>query len=196
MKIFSDDYFDKMDTEGKKLINIVLNNAMKMGQLIDGLLAFSQLGRKELEKSRISMQDMAESAWEELKKIEPDRQLECHIHDLPDALGDRVTLHQVWANLISNAIKYTRSRAKAVIEIGSFKEKGRTVYYVKDNGAGFNMDYYDKLFGVFQRLHAHHEFEGTGVGLAIVQRVIAKHGGRIWADAKPNEGATFFFSLA
>jgi PAS domain S-box-containing protein len=196
MNIFSEEYSDQFDDEAKKLTAIVLNNAVKMGQLIDGLLAFSHLGRKELEKGGISMKEMVTGIWEELKKMEQGRDLECRILSLPDALGDRVTIRQVWTNLISNAIKYTRRKPKGTIEIGASTAEDSIIYYVKDNGAGFNMQYYDKLFGVFQRLHSQQEFEGTGVGLAIVQRIIAKHGGKIWAEAKQNEGATFYFSLA
>jgi PAS domain S-box-containing protein len=196
MNIFSEEYMDKLDTEGQRLIDTVLRNSLKMGQLIDDLLAFSQLGRRELTKGIVSMNHLAVGIYEEQRRMEPNREIAFSTQELPSAYADTVTIRQVWTNLISNAIKYTRNTEKAVIEIG-FKDQGdSTIYFVKDNGAGFDMKYYDKLFGVFQRLHAFHEFDGTGVGLAIVHRIISKHGGKVWAEAKPHEGATFFFSLA
>lgn len=196
MNIFSEDYASNLDDEALRLMNIILSNAKKMGQLIDDLLAFSQLGRREIVKENISMKDIAASLWDDLIRIENPRNIEFVLSNLPPAYADSVTIKQVWTNLISNAIKYTRHSPKTMIEIGAHEKENETVYYVKDNGAGFDMRYYDKLFGVFQRLHKTSEFEGTGVGLAIVQRIISKHGGRIWAEAKPNEGATFYFSLA
>lgn len=196
MTIFSEDYVTKLDDEARRLMNIILANAKKMGQLIDDLLEFSRLGRRELTKEKVSMKDMAANLWDELKKIEGQRQFEFMLGDLPAVNADGITIRQVWTNLISNAIKYTRGNQKAVIEIGAQEIENEIIYFVKDNGAGFDMRYYDKLFGVFQRLHKASEFEGTGVGLAIVQRIILKHGGRIWAEAKPNEGATFYFSLS
>lgn len=195
MNILSEDYANHLDDEARRTMNIISNNAKKMGRLIDGLLAFSRLGRKELTKMNISMKEMVVSVWKELKKMEDNRHIEFILKELPETHADVVTIKQVWTNLVSNAIKYTRQKEKAVIEIGSEKKENGIIYYVRDNGAGFDMLYYDKLFDVFQRLHSESEFEGTGIGLAMVQRIIAKHGGRIWADAKPNEGATFYFSL-
>jgi PAS domain S-box-containing protein len=195
MNIFSEEYAGKFDGEATRLVNIVLKNALKMGQLVDDLLGFSRLGRKELLKHTVSMKDMVEGVWEEQKQFTDGRQIEFILKELPDAHADSVTLRQLWVNLISNAIKYSRDKEKATIEIGSEEKEDMLIYYVRDNGVGFDMKYYKKLFGVFQRLHSDHEFEGTGVGLAIVQRIITKHGGTIWADAKPNEGATFYFSL-
>lgn len=196
MNIFAEEYAANLDQEGKRLIDIILRNSQKMGQLIDDLLAFSQLGRKELVKGKVAMKEMAANIWEDLKRLEQgNREIELTLHDLPVAYGDHVTIRQVWTNFISNALKYTRGKSKAIIEIGFEDKKDETVYFVKDNGAGFDMRYYEKLFGVFQRLHSVHEFEGTGVGLAIIHRIISKHGGRVWADAKVNEGATFYFSL-
>jgi len=195
MNIFLEEYADKFDAEGKRLIDIILKNGQKMGQLIDDLLAFSRLGRRDLIKVKVSMNDVVGSIWEELKKLEEERLVELIHHELPETVADSITIKQVWSNLISNALKYTRCKDKAIIEIGSEEDHGSIIYYIKDNGAGFDMRYYNKLFGVFQRLHSQEEFEGTGVGLAIVQRIIAKHQGEIWADAKLNEGATFFFSL-
>ncbi|RAV98233.1 ATP-binding protein [Pseudochryseolinea flava] len=195
MTIFADDYTSKLDDEAKRLMTIILNNAKKMGQLIDDLLEFSKLGRKELTKSRIHMREMALSIYDDLKKPEAPRQVEFTVHNIPDVKGDNATIRQVWINLISNALKYSRHTNKAVIEIDAEEQDDLITYFIKDNGAGFDMDYYDKLFGVFQRLHTAKEFEGTGVGLAIVQRIISRHGGKVWATATPNKGATFYFSL-
>jgi signal transduction histidine kinase len=195
INIFSEEYAGQFDDEAKRLVSIILRNSQKMGQLIDDLLAFSQLGRKELLKAQVSMTDIVTGIWDEQIRMEPNRSIELVLLELQDALADNVTIKQVWTNLISNAIKYTRHTTKAIIEIGAEDRATEIMYYVRDNGAGFDMQYYDKLFGVFQRLHSQNEFDGTGVGLAIVQRILAKHGGRVWAEAKPNEGATFYFTL-
>ncbi len=195
MNIFSEEYADKIDDEAKRLITIILRNAQKMGQLIDDLLAFSRLGRMELAKQNVSMKDMVHQVWEEQTQLIGPRNIEFVLKEIPEGYADNVTIRQLWVNLVSNAMKYTRNKKNAVVEIGSEEKDDVSTYYVKDNGAGFDMRYYDKLFGVFQRLHSDKEFEGTGVGLAIVQRIISKHGGTVWAEAKPNEGATFYFSL-
>jgi PAS domain S-box-containing protein len=195
MNIFSEEYGNTLDDEGKRLIDTVLRNGQKMGQLIDDLLAFSQLGRKELIRTPVSIKDMVSNIWEDIRRTEKNRTIQFNLHQVHEAFADQITIRQVWTNLISNAVKYTKAKDEAIIEIGSDDKGDELVYYIKDNGAGFDMKYYDKLFGVFQRLHSFHEFEGTGVGLAIVQRVISRHGGKIWAEAKVNEGATFYFSL-
>jgi PAS domain S-box-containing protein len=195
MNIFSEDYASNLDGEARRIMNIILTNAKRMGQLIDDLLAFSKLGRKELVKTNLPMNDLAINVWEDLKKAETGRSIELVSHPVPDAYGDATTMKQVWINLLSNAIKYTRRCDHAVVEIGSEDDGDMKKYYVRDNGAGFDMQFYDKLFGVFQRLHSNSEFEGTGVGLAIVQRIIQKHGGSIWAESKMNEGTTFYFTL-
>ena len=166
-----------------------------MGHLIDDLLEFSKLGRREINKSTVLVRDVVKILLDEQLKAEGDRAIELVLSELPNIRADGGTLRQVWSNLISNALKYTKHREKTIIEIGSIVKDQEIVYYIKDNGDGFDMQYYNKLFGVFQRLHSAKEFEGTGVGLAIVQRIIAKHGGNIWAEAKPGEGATFYFSL-
>jgi light-regulated signal transduction histidine kinase (bacteriophytochrome) len=195
MNIFYEEYSDKFDEEARRLVTIILKNAKRMGQLIDDLLAFSRLGRKELAKQNISMEDIIHHVWEEQTQMAGERHIELVLKEMPEAYVDSITIRQLWVNLVSNAIKYTRNKQEAVVEIGSEESEDNLIYYIRDNGAGFDMRYYDKLFGVFQRLHSDKEFEGTGVGLAIVQRIISKHGGKIWAEAKPNEGATFFFSL-
>ena len=165
-----------------------------MGLLIDDLLAFSRLGRKEVKTSRIDMEELVKDVISEIEHS-TQHHAEVKIHDLIDAFADISLLRQVWINLISNGIKYSGKKENPVVEIGSYIENSEVVYYVKDNGSGFDMKYAGKLFGVFQRLHNPADFEGTGIGLAIVQRIVTKHGGRVWADAKENEGATFFFTL-
>ena len=166
-----------------------------MGLLIDDLLAFSQLGRKELSKTTTSMDSLVKDIWKDLYKPEENRNVTFNIKPLPDAYIEKSTIQQVWINLISNALKYTKNVKETVIEISWEEKNGEIIYSIADNGSGFDMEYYDKLFGVFQRLHSQEEFEGTGVGLAIVERIIQKHGGKIWAESKINEGATFYFSI-
>ncbi|MCD6065972.1 MAG: Phytochrome-like protein cph1 [Bacteroidetes bacterium] len=181
--------------EAIRMMNNIINNAKKMGQLIDDLLTFSRLGRKELTKIFIPMTDLVTTICEELKSETESRDIDIRIESLAPAKADNITIKQVWLNLISNAIKYSRLKSKAIIEISSEIKGNEIIYAIKDNGAGFDMRYSGKLFGVFQRLHSDEEFEGTGVGLAIVQRIIHKHGGRVWAESKINEGSTFFFTL-
>jgi hypothetical protein len=189
------DYPSRLDAEGQRLLKTIRANTRRMGQLIDDLLAFSRLSRQGLERATIEMAALARSVMDELRRLEPARELAATIQDLPSAQGDRAMIRQVFANLISNAWKYTRGRPRPVIEIGWQRSGPETIYYVRDNGAGFEMQYADKLFQVFQRLHSGEEFEGTGVGLAIVERIIHRHGGRVWAAGKVGEGATFFFTL-
>ena len=172
-----------------------MKSAERMGRLIDDLLSFSRIGRKELQKTKVNLHQMVIKICEEAKAEQSHRQIEFRIQPIPATLADSAAIHQVWVNLISNAVKYTAFKEKAVIEINSRIKGKEIIYSIKDNGAGFDMQYADNLFGVFQRLHTEKELEGTGVGLAIVQRIGAKHGGRVWADAKVNEGATFCFTL-
>jgi PAS domain S-box-containing protein len=195
MNILTNEYTNKFDAEAIRLTTIIMNNTQKMGRLIDDLLAFSQLGRKELIRTQTSMTKMVLNICEEQERLESSRAIEFIVHELPDALVDTVTMRQAWVNLLSNAVKYTRNRENAIIEVGSDERDDEQMYYIKDNGAGFDMLYYDKLFGVFQRLHSQKEFEGTGVGLAIVQRIISRHGGKVWAEGIPDGGATFYFTL-
>lgn len=195
INILYEEYAEKFDGEATRLINIVKNNSKKMGQLIDDLLAFSRLGRRELTKTTVNMTSMVTTIWEELMRLNEGTNLKLTLSDLPEAKADNLTINQVWTNLISNAIKYSRYKEQPMVEIGHFNKEGDSIYYVRDNGAGFDMKYYDKLFGVFQRLHSSREFEGTGVGLAIVHRIVTKHGGRIWAESKIQEGTTFYFSI-
>ncbi len=194
-KILNEKYYNILNEDGRELLKIIIGNAIKMGRLIDDLLAFAQLGRRTLAKMKVDMKAMVLNVWEDLSRAESDRKIEFILKDLPDTYADAGTIKQVWINLISNALKYTKHTEKTVIEISSEEKDGTVIYCVKDNGTGFDMQYYHKLFGVFQRLHSQEEFEGTGVGLAIVQRIIEKHGGKVWATAKLNEGASFYFSL-
>ena len=186
---------DKMDDEERRKFNIIRENAQLMGRLIDDLLAFSRLGRQEMALSVFNMNTLVDQAWEECCIINPGRRMELKICELPQAFADKGLIKQALLNLISNAVKFTRLREQAVIEIGGKIDGQENLYYIKDNGVGFEMRYYDKLFGVFQRLHTEKDYEGTGVGLAIVQQIIHRHGGRVWAEGKVEEGATFFFSL-
>lgn len=194
-QILKEDYGHKLDEEGNRVAEVIINNANRMGRLIDDLLNFSRLGRKELSKSNLDMNEMVQGVLRELAIPENGRKLEIIVNPLKSSLADISLLHQVWTNLISNALKYSRKKEIAKIEIGSFDENGQTCYYISDNGAGFDMQYVDKLFGVFQRLHKVSEFEGTGVGLALVKRIIQRHAGSVWADGKINEGAKFYFTL-
>jgi light-regulated signal transduction histidine kinase (bacteriophytochrome) len=190
-----EDYADKLDDEGKHLLDIVKDSTLKMGALIDNLLALSRIGRKEIERSKIDMDKLAQTTFDEIKATIPERELQCNIKPLPPAYGDQGLIQEVFFNLIANAVKFTRLKETAIIEVGGYVEGSENIYYVKDNGAGFDIQYADKLFGAFQRLHSDKEFEGTGIGLALVQRIIHRHRGRIWAEGKVNEGATFYFTL-
>jgi light-regulated signal transduction histidine kinase (bacteriophytochrome) len=163
--------------------------------LIDDLLAFSRLGRRALQPREVDLTALAREIFEEMAEHEPKRRLKLRLTPLPPAHADPSLIRQVLVNLIDNAVKYTRPRKVGEIQIGGAVQGSENVYYVKDNGAGFDMQYADKLFGVFQRLHSDEEFEGTGVGLALVQRIVRRHGGRVWAEGKVDEGATFFFTL-
>jgi PAS domain S-box-containing protein len=194
-RILLEDFGDRIDKEGKRIIDVITHNAIKMGQLIDNLLDFSRLGRKELVKLQINTHNLVEPIITDLKRQTADRQLTWNIHPLPPSTGDVNMLKQVWINLLSNAVKYTRNQPQPQIEIGSLPGENGNIFYVKDNGVGFDMQYSSKLFGVFQRLHSEEEFEGTGVGLAIAQRIVDRHGGRIWAEGEPGAGATFFFLI-
>jgi PAS domain S-box-containing protein len=194
-RILLEDYISNLDEEGKRVLSVIRNNTQKMGQLIDDLLLFSRLGRQEISPADIRMTELAKGVFEEIKPPANERNLQFNMKTLPLAQGDRSMVKQVFANLLSNAIKFTRAKEMATIEIGGTNNGVENIYYVKDNGVGFDMQYVGKLFGVFQRLHSAAEFEGTGVGLAIVQRIIHRHGGRVWAEGKVGEGATFYFTL-
>lgn len=193
-QVLKEDYAAKLDDEGNRVIDIVIRNAHQMGQLIDDLLHFSRVGRKEVNRFPCDINQMVRSVVNDLG-LHRDSRLDLRINNLEPVKADPGMLRQVWTNLLSNAVKYSSKKEKPVIEVGSYRVDGAVCYYVRDNGVGFNMTYKDKLFGVFQRLHKSTEFEGTGVGLALVKRIVTRHGGEIWAEARVNEGATFFFTL-
>lgn len=183
------------DAEIRRKLDVLRENSQKMSRLIDDLLAFSRLGRKSVSLSTVNMREMVRQVWDEISSQNSGRKMDLQIGDLPQTRGDHALLKQVVSNLLSNAVKFTRYREPAIIQISGKADGREIVYCIRDNGAGFNMDYYKKLFGVFQRLHDASEYEGTGVGLSIVQRIIRKHDGRVWAEGKVDEGATFYFSL-
>ncbi|MEN6624245.1 MAG: PAS domain S-box protein [Smithella sp.] len=186
----------QFDDETRSKFDVIRRNTEMMGQQIDGLLELSRLGRKSLTMSIIDMDKLIREVWEEIEVINPGRKMSLVIKSPPPAYGDRQLIRLVYSNLLSNAVKFTKKKDVALIETGGFLDDAKgNVYYVKDNGAGFDMAHYDKLFGVFQRLHSAEEFEGTGIGLATIQRIISKHGGRVWAESKVDEGATFYFLL-
>jgi len=186
---------DKIEQDGQRWLGIIQSETQRMGRLIDELLNFSRLGRQQITLISLDMTSLAKTVFEELTAHQTERKPQLELKPLPPARGDPTLMRQVFVNLLSNAIKFSRNRENPVIEIGFESDAEENRYYVKDNGAGFDPRYAHKLFGVFQRLHHEDEFEGTGVGLALVQRILHRHGGRIWAEAKLNEGATFYFTL-
>jgi PAS domain S-box-containing protein len=189
------DYGADLPAEAQTLLQNLRQGAARMNALINDLLRFSRLGRQPLELRKVSMQQLARQTLDALLAQEPERQVQAVIDDLPDAVADPALIQQVFANLLENAFKYSRSRADAHIQVGSFVQEDQTVYFVRDNGVGFDMRYVDRLFGVFQRLHLAEQFEGTGIGLANVKRIIERHGGKVWAEAELEKGATFYFTL-
>jgi signal transduction histidine kinase len=194
--MLKEDYEDKLDAEGMRILDNVIGNAKTMGQLIDELLAFARLGKKELTLLKVDMKQLAETVAAELVHNEEPGKYKINIDpSLPPVEGDGSMIKQAMMNLVGNAIKYSAKKKEPEIWIGAKAESDRTVYYVQDNGVGFDMAYASKLFGVFQRLHSIEEFPGTGVGLALVKRIIDKHKGQVWADAVKGEGATFYFTL-
>jgi light-regulated signal transduction histidine kinase (bacteriophytochrome) len=190
-----EDFGDQAQGDTRRYLDVIMSNARRMGQLIDDLLSFSRLGRKALESSEIEMDALVKDVIAELRLLNPERALEFRVAALPPSKGDPAMFKQVWTNLVSNAVKYTRGREPAIIQIDAQSNDRELVYSIQDNGVGFQMEFVHKLFGVFQRLHSHKEFEGTGVGLALVQRIVQRHGGRVWADSKVGSGATFSFAL-
>jgi signal transduction histidine kinase len=197
-RMLEDTYAGGLDAEGRRLLGVVRASSQLMGRLIDALLDFARLGREPLRTRPVELDELVNQVIDELRANVGGRSVEFAVGKLGTAVADPALLKQVLANLLGNAIKFTRDSNPAVVAVGCRKEAetgAANVYYVKDNGAGFDMRYSDKLFGVFQRLHRAEEYEGTGIGLSIVQRVITRHGGRVWADSRPGEGATFYFTL-
>jgi PAS domain S-box-containing protein len=194
-RMLEEDHSAALDTEGHRLIGVVRENTHRMGQLIDDLLAFSRVSRSEMRRAAVDMRSLAAAVFQELVGEDGSRRVALDLGELPVAVGDAGLLRQVWQNLLGNALKFSSRRDDPRIVVSGSREGGELVYHVADNGAGFDMRYAGKLFGVFQRLHGIKEFPGTGVGLALVQRIVVRHGGRVWADGTVNEGATFSFAL-
>jgi two-component system sensor histidine kinase/response regulator len=194
-RILAEDYSTQMPPKAQQCLNHVTASTDRMEQLIEDLLRLSKMGRQRLSKRPVRTATLVREVLEELLGEHAGRHVEIHLGNLPDCLADSSLLKQVFVNLLSNAIKFTGRKENATIEVGCRQQAGEHIYFVRDNGAGFSMKYADRLFGVFQRMHRNEEFEGTGVGLSIVQRIILRHGGRIWAEAKVDEGATFHFCL-
>lgn len=194
-RILDAEYGSKLDDEGRRIISVIVRNSEKMSALIDDLLAFSRVGRDPVSKGEVNMAALVSKVHFDLTTASEYASTQFSLGDLPNAEGDPAMLTQVWSNLIGNALKYSsRNPAPEVTVAGELRD-GECIYSVQDNGVGFDMKYYGKLFGVFQRLHSDAEYPGTGVGLAIAQRIVTRHGGRIWAEATPGQGATFRFSL-
>lgn len=194
-RILQEEYGAHLPPEAQSYLQLIHDNAVRMNDLIEALLALSRLSRQAPRRRTVSPAGIVREVLEEVRADREGRQVEIVVDDLPACEADPVLLKQVFANLLANALKFTRTREDARIRVGSYEQDGRNVYYVQDNGAGFDMRYAAKLFGVFQRLHSTAEYEGTGIGLATVQRIIIHHGGRIWAEAAVDQGATFSFTL-
>jgi PAS domain S-box-containing protein len=184
-----------LDTKGQQFLKMINQSTIQMKELIDDLLAFYSLGHKKIEFSMIDVNKMVKEVFEQIKATHQKRKIELNITSLPNASADGTMLRQVITNLLSNAIKYSKLKETTVIEVGGWAKEEKHIYYIKDNGVGFSMEHADKVFEVLERLHSTEEFEGTGIGLAIVKRVIKRHGGEVWAEARVNEGATFYFTL-
>lgn len=185
----------RFDAETRRRFQMITDKAAMMGRLIEDLLAFSRLGGQFVAKSTLDMEELISEVWQELLSINPGREMTLKISPMPAAWGDKTLIRQVYGNLLGNAVKFTQGREATMIEAGTLTRDGETVYYVRDNGVGFDMRFYDKLFGVFQRLHQDEEYKGTGIGLALVKRIVERHCGRIWAEGEVDKGATFYFTL-
>ena len=194
-RILQEEHASQLDDEGRRALSVVRGEARRMGRLIDDLLNFSRVGRHGVQLTNTDMTSLVREVFDQVKGRAGERQVDFRVGDLPAAPGDLALLRQVWINLIDNALKYTRHRSQVQVSITGVKRGSEVVYSIRDNGAGFDMKYASKLFGVFHRLHSADEFEGTGVGLALVQRIIRRHGGRVGAEAQVDRGATFYFTL-
>lgn len=191
--ILEEDYASQLDEAARRITGVIKSNTLRMGQLIDDLLAFSRMGRKELQKVKVDMDVLVSEVIREMEIT--GHSVNWHIEHLPQVQADLATIRQVWANLLGNAVKYSAQKPDPQITIGTYSQPGYQVFFVKDNGVGFDNKYKDKLFRVFQRLHTEEEFQGTGVGLALVEKIVTRHGGAVWAEGFITRGATFFFSL-
>lgn len=194
-RIVIEDYETELDEEGVRLLNIIRENTKKMGQLIDDILLLSRAGRQEMNLGKLDISALAKNVYKEFEQETKTRNINFVVQDMPAVEADRALMTQVLTNLIGNAIKFTKKTENPKIEFCYTEDEDNYIYQIKDNGAGFNMKYYDKLFGLFQRLHSQEEFEGTGVGLSIVQRIISRHNGRVWGEGEVGKGATIYFSL-
>lgn len=194
-EVLIEDFNDQLNEEAQIYFSEITRNVKKMGDLIDNLLDLSRLSKQDFFQTSVNINALVYDIVAEQNERDPERTTTVQIKDLPSIRGDKSMLQQLFFNLISNAYKYSGKKENPIVEIGSYKKEEEQVYYVKDNGAGFDQRYYDKLFGVFQRLHSSNEFEGTGVGLAIVQKIVLKHNGKVWAEGKVGEGACFYVSL-
>jgi PAS domain S-box-containing protein len=194
-RILMEEYGPKLDEEAKRLLSVVRGEAQRMGHLIDDLLAFSRMGKQEMQNTFCDMAELAQSAFEQIDAAARNRVRHFAVKELPSAYGDKAMLRQVFFNLLANAVKFSSHRAQPEIEIGGYAVDKLTTYYIRDNGVGFDQRFAAKLFGVFQRLHREDEFEGTGVGLALVKRIILRHKGKVWAEGRVNEGAMIYFAL-
>jgi two-component system, sensor histidine kinase and response regulator len=194
-RILLDDFSATLPEDARNLLGSVVANAVRMGDLIEDLLRFSRLSRQPLSRRPVRLADLVHEVLEELRVQDPEREIEVNVGELPDCVGDPSLLRQALVNLLSNAFKYTRHQEAPRIQVGCEASGAERSYFVRDNGAGFDMEHAHKLFGVFARLHSADQFEGTGIGLSIVQRIVQRHGGRIWAEAEVDKGATFHFTL-
>lgn len=190
-----EDYQQHLDAQGQRYLSIINTSTQQMSKMIDGILVLSRLGRQAMRSVEVSNQELVEQLVTDLKSKFQERHIEFQIGHLAPIQGDPVLLQQIWSNLLSNAVKFTRQKQVAQIEIGSSTETGEVVYFIRDNGVGFDMKYESKLFGLFQRFHSEKEFEGIGVGLAVVRRLVRRHDGRVWARAVVDQGSTFYFAL-
>jgi signal transduction histidine kinase len=194
-EILKEEYYDQLPEKAKNYLDTISDSAKKMNILIDDLIKLSRTNRIELKKSMLKMNQVLDDALSEVQPLLENRKVDINISTLPEVIGDYNLLRLVWVNLLDNAIKYTRPRKKAVINIDYKEEKEEFIFCIHDNGVGFDMNYAQKLFGAFQRLHSTDEFEGTGIGLSNVRRIISRHSGRTWAEAELDKGASFYFSL-
>lgn len=195
-RMLVEDCAEQLDDEGKRMLGLIRGETQRMNALMGGVLTFSRLGRQKIELEAIDMHELAREVFDELAVLSPAREIRCHLHPLPMAYGARAMIRQVWVNLIGNAIKFTKERARAEIEIGALAgQDGVPVYYVKDNGVGFDMHHVGRLFSMFQQLHSAETYPGVGAGLAHVQRIMQRHEGRAWAEGQVDHGATFYFTI-
>jgi light-regulated signal transduction histidine kinase (bacteriophytochrome) len=195
LTMLTEDFSGQLPTEAEKIIGVAKRSIGHMAQLVEDLLRLARLGRQPLSTQRVEMTELVHEVLEELLAATPERMIEIEVGELPACTGDMGLLRQIYFNLLSNSLKFTRDRKKPRVEIGARREESEHIYFVRDNGAGFDMRYSEKLFRAFQRLHKANEYEGTGIGLSIAHKIVERHGGRIWAEGEPDHGASFYFSL-